>query len=249
MDHPSIIRPQIFNNFDRIAAAQSTRIGMHEMGKYPSFNLGESVGDDPHVVEMNKAHFCNLLGYSLSHFAKSKQVHGQEVIKVDEPGRFEGYDALICDVPEVILAVTVADCVPILLYCPERRAISAIHSGWKGSANNIIEKTIQAMQNAYDVLPKDIHAFVGACISHQNYEVGFDVAQHFDQAFYTASQNEGKYLLDLKAVCRNQLIGAGVHSQQIEVSEYCTVTNNELFYSHRFEKGNTGRMLAAIVLK
>ncbi|HOY13524.1 MAG TPA: peptidoglycan editing factor PgeF [Saprospiraceae bacterium] len=249
MDHPSIISPLIFKSFDRIVAAQSTRFGIYEKGLYPSFNLGESVGDDAQVVELNKTHFCNLLGHKLGQLAKSKQVHGHEVLKVDKPGRYEGYDALMSNVPQIILAVTIADCVPILLYCPEKDAIAAIHSGWKGTASNIIEKTVHAMQKAYGVSPKNIHAFIGACISHKNYEVGFEVASHFDQNFYSPSQNSEKFLLDLKGICRNQLINLGVYSHQIEVSEYCTVDNNELFYSHRFEKGNTGRMLAAIVLK
>lgn len=244
-----MIFPEIFYQTDFVIAAQSTRHGPYKGGLYPSFNLGESVGDDIDIVDQNKRYFCNQLGFEYDHLAKSKQVHGAEVLKIVSPGRYEGYDAMITNVSGILLAVTVADCVPILLVEPKTGTIAAIHSGWRGSALNILGKTVLALKNFYGAAPSNVLAYIGTCISGDCYEVSLDVAKKFNPSFYKQSIEEDKYFLDLKNVCYNQLIELGVLPTNIEVSSFCTVANNDLFYSHRHEKGNTGRMLAAIGLK
>ena len=241
-----LIYPEIFKHISSLVACQTTRIGSSDTGLYPSFNLGESVGDDISIVKANKETLCQLLGFESKSLAKSKQVHGSEILPVASGGYWEGYDALITNQSNILLAVTIADCVPILLYDVKTKAIAAIHSGWKGTVSNIIGATINKMRLLYDVQPENLIAYIGACISGIKYEVGPEVAFNFDDQFYSSSKNEGKYLLDLKGVCKNQLISAGLLTENVEVSEYCTFQDNDLFYSHRKENGKTGRMLAVI---
>ena len=244
-----LIIPQIFENIPGLVARQTTRIGNSNSGMYPAFNLGESVGDDLELVKSNKDMLCHLLGFEPQQLCKSKQVHGIGVKTVTRGGYDEGFDALISDQCNVLLAVTVADCVPILMYDEEHRAVAAIHSGWKGTVANIIAHTLDAMSASFDTRASKVRAFIGACISGKNYEVGEDVARHFDPAFYIPSKNENKYLLDLKMACKSQLQKAGVMDESIETSEYCTFEDNDLFYSHRKENGKTGRMLAVIGIR
>ena len=241
-----LVIPKIFENIPGLVARQTTRLGNAHSGLYPGFNLGESVGDDLDLVKANKDKLCQMLGFGREQLYKSKQVHGTSVKYVTSGGYDEGYDALITDQQNVLLAVTVADCVPILLYDEEHKAIAAIHSGWKGTEGNIINNTLLAMATSFGTHTLRIKAFIGACISGKNYEVGEDVASHFDAVFYSPSRNANKYMLDLKMVCKSQLQEAGVPEKSIEVSHYCTFEHNDLFYSHRKEKGKTGRMLAVI---
>lgn len=239
-------KPEIFAQIPGLVACQTTRTGNSKEGLYPSFNLGESVGDDLDVVRSNKQSLCEGLGFDLSQLAKSKQVHGNEVLKVNIGGYQEGFDALISNQEDVLLAVTIADCVPILVYDPENKAMAAIHSGWKGTVKNIIGNTLSAMQSEFGSRPEAMMAFIGACISKDHYEVGEEVIRNFDNRFYVSGIKEGKYYLDLKAACLSQLLGFGLAHQHVEVSALCTYGDNHLFYSHRKEMGKTGRMLAVI---
>lgn len=178
----------------------------------------------------------------------SKQVHGKEVLHVGKPGICEGYDAQITNVPGICLAVSVADCVPVLIHDVVTHSVAAIHAGWRGTADNIVGETLKKMRKQFGTKPANCVAFIGACISVDYFEVGNEVAEHFSDECKVLHSSKQKYHVDLKRANQLCLQKAGVDKWNIEVTSYCTWANNDLFFSHRKNNGRTGRMMAAIGL-
>ncbi len=244
-----LIKPKIFESFTEISAGQSTRIGGVSQSNYTSLNLGKSVGDNLDHVEKNREIFFGKIGFSKENVVFSHQIHGSEILLVNQPGNYTGFDAQITNSKGICLAVSIADCTPILIYDSKNKALAAIHAGWKGTVNEIVSKTLLALETNFETKSEHCYAFIGACISKQNFEVGDEVADKFSPEFKNYNKTKNKYFVDLKAANKAQLLYFGIPNNQIEVSEYCTVANNALFFSHRKEKGITGRMMAAIGLK
>lgn len=244
-----LIEPSIFKQFSNISAGQSKRHGGVSAEPFLSLNLGKSVGDNLENVEQNRAIFFGQLGFQKDNAVFSHQVHGCEVLVVKEAGNFTGFDAQITNVAGICLAVSIADCTPILIFDSKNKAVAAIHAGWKGTVSEIVSKTLLEMETQFGTKGENCFAFIGANISQPNFEVGSDVADNFHQKFKYFDEAKNKYFVDLKAANKAQLTNFGVPEIQIEVSDLCTVANNDLFFSHRKEKGITGRGLAAIGIK
>jgi len=242
------LSPAIFNPA-LVVAAQSDRLDGFSKAPFASLNLGLSVGDDETVVLRNRDVFCQSLGFAKEQLAWGRQVHGDRSLHATQPGRYEGYDAFITDTPGLVIAASAADCTPILIHDPAHKACAAIHAGWKGTVAEIVFKTLQHMRQAFGTEGKDCLAFIGACISADAFEVNADVADQFPETLKRFDPLRQKYLVDLKAANKQQLLRFGIPETQIEVSPCCTVLNNERFFSHRKEKGTTGRMMAVIGLK
>lgn len=245
IEKPMFRRPSVFARFPELVAAESTRHGGVSTGHYQSLNLGGSQDSQENIIQNNHI-FFNALGIPFEQVAKVHQVHGTDIKVVTAPGRFEGYDALITNVIGIQLAVTVADCTPILIYDRLTGATAAIHAGWRGTVGGIVEKTLTAMQTEYGTDPRNCVGYVGTCIDECSFEVGEDVAQHFTATYKRWDEQKGKFFVDLKASNRDQLIGKGVDAEHVEVSPYSTVLHNRDYFSHRAEKGLTGRLLATI---
>jgi YfiH family protein len=243
------IKPVQLGSFSELIVAQSTRHGGVSPAPFSSLNLGGSTRDTPENVGENHRIFWESLGVPAESVAKSHQVHGTEVLQVIEPGRFAGYDALVTDQKNIILAVTIADCTPILIYDPNRKVVAAIHAGWRGTVAGIVSKTVAVMQDHYGSLPADCNAFIGVCIDECSFEVGQEVADEFASEFKRFDETINKYFVDLKLANKAQLTGAGILEENIEVSPLSTVSNNADFFSYRLEKGQTGRMLAVIGMR
>lgn len=243
------LQPKIFAAIPDLIAAESTRHGGLSQGAYTALNVGISTEDDPAVVTENRRIFFNSLGLQPEQVASSYQVHGDAVLKVEAPGRTDGYDALITQAPNVFLTVTIADCTPILIADPHTRAVAAIHAGWRGTVAEIVRKTLARMQEEYGTNPDHCYAYIGTCIDECSFEVNADVADHFAAEHKRWDESLQKYFVDLKAANRAQLLAAGVPAEQIEVSPYSTVLHNAHFFSYRKEKGVTGRMLNLIGFK
>lgn len=241
------ITPSIFNR-QLVSAGQSTRQGGISVGSFDSLNLGMSVNDNPDYVKENRSRFFNSLGFSTNQLSLSKQVHGNKVLLVEKPGIYEGYDAQITNVKGVCLAVSVADCVPVLIHDSITNSVAAVHAGWRGTASNIIGETISLMKKEFGANPAHCKAFIGACIGVDNFEVGDEVAEHFTAEVKRKNPNTNKFHVDLKKANFLLLEKNGLMKENIETSEYCTWRNNDLFFSHRRDKGVTGRMMAAIGL-
>ena len=245
------IKPKIFQQFPEIIAIESTRHGGVSKSPYLSLNLGLFTDDNPENVQENRELLFDNLVIRKSRVAHSYQVHKDKILKVTRCKAYEGYDALITENVNTFLTVTVADCTPILIYDSINKAIAAIHAGWKGTVLDITAKTLQNMQMEFKTNPKDCYVYVGTCIDEASFEVGEDVAALFSIEFKRLEKNnrKPKFYVDLKKVNVAQLVKCGVPENQIEVSPYSTVLDNQDYFSHRKEKGKTGRMLALIGIK
>jgi YfiH family protein len=206
---------------------------------YQSLNLGVHTDDDPSAIEANLKLFCADLGIASEALARSYQVHGSAIWTTTEAGYQSGFDAILASEQGIFSGVGIADCCPILLADPVRRTAAAIHAGWKGTVAQIVSKTASAMI-ATGSNPADILAYIGPCISLENFEVGDEVAEQFEHK----EKRGARWHVDLKAANAAQLKALGV--TEIEISDYCTVANNDAFFSHRKEQGITGRMLAVV---
>lgn len=232
---------EFFYSYNNLLAIESTRLGGQSKPPFASLNLGAFTNDLKEAVQQNKEILYFDLGINGDQIASSFQCHGNEVLNVVEPGYYEGFDALITNKKNIFLQILVADCTPILLFDPIHEAVAAIHAGWRGTANAIVQKTLDKMTLHFQTKPSDCYAYVGTCISQAFFEVDKDVADNFDQAFYFFDIEKDKYFIDLKGCNVRALSDAGFMKNHIAISPFCTVKDNDLFFSHRYEKGTTGR--------
>lgn len=205
-----------------------------------------------------------------------RQIHSDliHVVRSPQPGRLTG-DGLITNLPEIALAIMTADCFPVLLADKKNRAVAAVHAGWRGTVQRIAEKALGIMRSEFGTRPQDVLAAIGPGIQQCCYEVGDEVRSQFESQFSYADElfreirhsdvvrekypllfmnmrapGHGdlciKIHLDLREANRRQLLSAGVPKKQITALEYCTACDIRQFFSHRGEKGRTGRMMAVI---
>lgn len=242
-------RPKQLASFPDLIVAESTRQGGLSAVPYASLNLGLYTQDDAAIVQQNRDHFFAQMPCTEASVAGMHQVHGSEVLRVDQAGQYAGYDALMTNTKGLFLTVTVADCTPILIYDPLHKAVAAIHAGWRGTVAGIGPKALLAMQDHFGTDPTQCYAYVGTCIDECSFEVDADVADHFGSAFKRWDAKKEKFFIDLKAANANSLSEQGIPMAQIETSPYSTVLHNEDYFSYRKEKGQCGRMLGLIGVK
>ncbi|NUN99054.1 MAG: peptidoglycan editing factor PgeF [Saprospiraceae bacterium] len=240
---------KLLSAFPEVLAAESTRHGGVSPAPYESLNLGLHTNDAPQHVRENRRRFFAALGISEDTISGGHQVHGDQVFVATAPGLQEGYDAFITQKKGLFVTVGIADCTPVLIYDTGQQAVAAVHAGWKGTALGIVRKTLEAMHTKFGTQAADCYAWVGTCIDECSYEVGVEVARHFDAAFKTQLEGSEKFTLDLKAANKALLLQWGIPESQIEVSPYSTVLNPEDYFSHRREHGLTGRMMAVIGIR
>lgn len=241
-----LVRSRALAQFPDIVAAMSTRQG-GEPGAPFAFNLGFAVGDDEARVERHLATFLGRFGIMPDEVAFMEQVHGAEIAEVTEAGIVEGVDAVFTRTPRLALAVRTADCVPVLLYAPGARVVAAVHAGWRGLAERIVERTVAELHTATGATADEMIAFCGPAARGCCYEVDEDVAALFPS--HAVTRREGRRpTLDLHVVVAQQLAEAGLASTDIDVYDRCTICAPALFHSHRRDGARSGRMLAVIAL-
>ncbi len=167
-----------------------------------------------------------------------KQIHSNLVLLAARPGFIGEGDALITDQPGLAITIRTADCYPIFLADSQNKAIAAIHAGWRGTAGEIVIKTLEKMRSEFGTQPSDISAAIGPGIGVCCYEVGEDVSKQFGFAVRTH--------LDLMSENRKQLESVGVPARNIEALGVCTFCDTERFFSYRREKEKAGRMTSFI---
>ncbi|MEO0787267.1 MAG: peptidoglycan editing factor PgeF [Bacteroidota bacterium] len=243
----NLIKPVWVEQFPGLVVAQTTRSGGVSKPPYSSLNFSVAVGDRPAEVQKNYQILASTLGFEVDQVAGGHQIHGTSTALVDKGGRYDGCDAFATDRAGILLGVTVADCVPVLVADPIRKAIAAIHAGWRGTVSQIALNTIEFLRTQFYSEPSDCWVFIGAAIGYEDYEVGEEVAQHFDDPHKRKLEQPGKYLVDLKGSNRAQMIRAGVPESQIEVCPLSTLSHPDLLFSHRAAHGQAnGRGLAVI---
>jgi YfiH family protein len=159
-------------------------------------------------------------------------------------GVYENCDALITNVRNIFLTVSIADCAPIFLFDPQSRAMGCVHAGWRGTEQGIVREAVFLMQNEFGSRVKDILAFIGPSAGQCCYEVGKEVAAKFESS-RTVRRDE-KTFLDIKGMNKDQLLQAGVIEARIEVSDQCTICTPELYHSFRRDRDKSGRMMGVI---
>lgn len=210
------------------------------------YNLGEG-------VESFSTNIPDAIDFQV--VLPAHQAHTALVRRVpQERDDITGIDALITNERGLRIGVKTADCVPILLYDAGHQAIAAIHSGWKGTVQNIIAATITRMKEEFSTDPDDILAIIGPCIHVDAFEVGDEVYEKFAamevlkdtgvpakrlplmSASHLPTDGVGEVLkwhIDLPAVCRIELLSSGVKPENIEVRPECTWTLHDQFFSAR----------------
>jgi hypothetical protein len=232
-----------------------TRQGGLSPDPWNSLNVGSTVGDEQERVLENRFRSFRALGRDPYSIFDVWQVHSADVVIADaphfsRPPEFKA-DAILTDKPEVTLFMRFADCVPILLHDPQKNVIGVVHAGWQGTVKKILRETIRAMQAAYGSKPADVLAAIGPSIGPDHYEIGPDVIARVRASFNGDAQallptHEGHVHFDLWAANRLTLEQAGVG--QVQVAGLCTACHLDDWYSHRAEKGRTGRFGALIGL-
>lgn len=155
-------------------------------------------------------------------------------------------DALITDELAKSIGIRTADCVPILLLDCRTRAVAAIHAGWRGTAANLVERTLEGMRDNFRTAPPDIYAAIGPCIRACCYEIGPEVEARFAPLFPEWKPGAGKRKLDLAEANRRHMRVAGVNPVRIFDCGLCTSCQTAHFFSYRREPKNPGRMIASI---
>lgn len=214
----------------------------------------------------------------LSPLVTLRQIHSDIIWLVHSPGEAQAGDGLITNTPGLLLGIQTADCLPIILADPKHRAVGVFHAGWRGTIKRIVEKGVGEMHRHFGSRPRDLKAAIGPGIHGCCYEVGPEVRDKFESQFAYAAKlfreveefNEvrekypmlfltarapghselpKKIYLDLVEANRQQLLAVGVPAKSMEASALCTNCRTDLLFSHRAEKGTTGRMMAVVGIR
>lgn len=237
-----------WNCFGEIEAYTTTKIGPENN----SFNM--SYNDDNHdLVLNNRIALATFLNTDLNHMVATIQKHTTNFIEVNindggkgmysKEDAFNNYDAMYTKDSNLYLLSFHADCCPVLLYCRDKKIIAEIHSGWKGTVNEIVGKVTKHLIDNEKCNPEHIYAYIGPSIEERNFEAKDDIIHlvkqmSFDTSSFYKKKDDHSYLLNSKGLIKQQLLNLKVKDENITVSPYCTIENNDLFYSYRKEKTN-----------
>ena len=233
-----------------------TRHGGVSPSPWASLNQGGTVGDTRLNVIENRRRIFEDVARPVESIFDVWQVHGTNVICTTEPRELDGEhqkaDGIFTDRQEVTLFMRFADCVPIILYEPEKRVIGIVHAGWQGTVDAVVSHSVRRIQEHYGIDPAKIIAGIGPSIGPDHYQIGPDVRIRVEKAFGDLGEGiistyRKSIYLDLWTANEILLRQAGV--KNIEVAEICTACHTEDWYSHRKENGSTGRFAAIAFLR
>lgn len=250
--------------YSNIFCFSTTRYGGCSQGNYASLNCTPYTGDSAECVRKNQELLCLAMPQPPRELIIPFQTHGTRIVMIDEDfirstkseqfDLLQATDALITDQPGYCICISTADCIPILLYDRAHQVIAAVHAGWRGTVNRLLQLALKQMEQRYQTEGKDIIACMGPGISLPSFEVGDEVYEAFrEKGFPMDYISEWKpathkYHIDLWAANRMQLNDFGVPSAQIESAGICTYIRHDDFFSARRLGIKSGRMLSGIMI-
>lgn len=259
LEYPLLLETGVVNH------GISTRIGGVSEGIYSSMNLSFTRGDLPEAVSENFRRIGRAVGADPEKMVCSQQTHTTNIRIVTEKDAGKGVvrerdysdvDGLVTNVPGLCLVTFYADCVPLLFVDPVKKVIGSSHSGWRGTAERMGQRTVETMTREFGCRPEDIIAAVGPSICQDCYEVSEDVIEAFRQAFSPEHYRElyykkpnGRYQLNLWKANEIVLLEAGIRPEHLAVTNLCTCCNPNILFSHRASQGKRGNLAAFLVLK
>ena len=236
-----------------------TRKGGVSQGSFWSLNFSKKTGDTEKDVGKNFEKLTDAFHISPSSLLTVNQVHKDQVLVIKKmipnyhPGRKLNYDAIITNQRRVFIGVLTADCLPIILLDTEKKAVGVIHAGWRGTSLNIAHKTVSAIFDTFGTIPENLLVGLGPAIGSCCYQVDSSVVNSFKSSlpnwelFINPAKTQ-KWSLDLAAINLEQLMEAGIPRDNIHLTDLCTACENKFFFSHRRDRGRTGRQLSFIGL-
>lgn len=215
------------------------------------------------LVLRHRQELASLLNSDLEHMVAPRQTHSTNLKQVylkdggtnmlNQSDVLKEVDATYTKDKDLFLLSFHADCTPVLVYCKDQKIVCAIHSGWLGTVRQIVDKTIRYLIEHEQCHPENMYCLIGPCISKKHLEVQDDVIEqvkkmNFDTSPFYIKTDDIHYLLDNRGLNKQQLLNLKVPEENIQVSDYCTVENNDLFFSHRKNKDGA-RNITLIKLK
>lgn len=228
-----------------VKAIFTTRSGGVSEAPYASMNLGLSTADSKERVAENRHRAAGFLGLTSHHLAIAGQVHGADVLVVDKPGLYPGYDGLVTTKPDLVLSISAADCASVLIADTASNVIGACHAGWRGHVEGVVDHTIEEMVRQ-GAVASSLIAYISPCISVDHFEVGEEVVAHFPDEFVVRKAEWPRPHIDLSRSIEANLVRCGIAPEKIERSPNCTFGEPDQFFSHRAQQGVTGRMMGMI---
>lgn len=263
------LHPQLFEyEFDKdMRAFSTTRNGGVSKGAYTSFNINHYCGDDEKAIRQNRQILCNELHITDNCLVMPHQVHGINILKVDQEfmqlsnekrkEALEGVDGLITSLRGVCIGISTADCIPVLIYNKDRHIAAAVHAGWRGTVKRIVTTALEAVQTNYSIRPEELSAIIGPGISLDSFEVGNEVFEQFKSAGFPMPLIAEKYPakapytekwhIDLWEANRLQLLEGGMLRENIRVAGICTYRHADEFFSARRLGIKSGRIFTGIL--
>lgn len=244
-----------FENLHAVRHGVFTRLGGVSADPWGTLNLGGTVGDSVEAVRENHRRMYDTLELDAQAACTVWQVHGADTVVVtgNTPHRkwLNRADGMVTNKPGLPIVMRFADCVPLLYHDPVQNVVGIAHAGWRGTVDGAQISIIETMQAAYGCNPADIRVGIGPSIGPERYQVGEEVVEAFVAVFGSPDglftrADDGTAYLNLWEANRRRLADAGV--VHIEISGICTATRTDEFFSHRAEKGKTGRFGAVIAL-
>jgi hypothetical protein len=240
---------------EKVTHAFLGKIGGVSTTPFSSLNISTAVGDEEVNVNDNIELLSIRFGFRARDLTTVKQIHGNEVLVLHKDDNGDGVcpdteaDAIITDQSWLPIGVLTADCVPIILHDPIKKAVGVVHAGWRGTLTNIAKDTIETMRAEFDSEPADILAAIGPSIGSCCFEVSDEIAQDFITNHGGSEVYLSNKHLNLPEVNALTLIKAGLAKNKIDKLGICTVCDEDNYFSHRRDNGNTGRQLSFAMIK
>ncbi|WP_394137018.1 peptidoglycan editing factor PgeF [Cytobacillus oceanisediminis] len=255
------VKKEWTDRFPNITAGFTTKIGGCSQNEFNALNVGLHVNDSYEAVSQNRKHVAGLLGFSPDKWVGAEQSHEVRIQKIskDDQGKgalvyedsFPGTDGFFTYDKDVLLTLCYADCVPLYFLHEKTGAIGIAHAGWKGTVGGIGREMAKFYSNEGIDLG-EVRAVIGPSICKNCYIVDDRVISKVQKILEDVEIkpynliNDNQYHLDLKELNKQILLSAGILEANITITEYCTSCHQDYFFSHRRDKGRTGRMMSFI---